>query len=146
MIICNIALSSGCARLTPAEEGKAMNVSRRQFLRVNSTAAMAATASQFAWAQSYPSRPVRIIVPAGPGGPSDVVARLLAQRMALSLGKPFYVENQPGAANNIGIGNVARAAPDGYTVLLVGSNFTINPALFAKLPYDPIKDFAPVSL
>jgi tripartite-type tricarboxylate transporter receptor subunit TctC len=96
--------------------------------------------------EPYPQRQVRIIVPVGPGGPSDVIARLIAQKLTLSLGKPFYVENQPGAANNIGIGNAARAAGDGYTILLVGSNFTINPALFFKNPYDAEKDFAPVML
>jgi tripartite-type tricarboxylate transporter receptor subunit TctC len=123
-----------------------MNLLRRQFLRFGATAVAATAAAPFAWAQAYPSRPVRIIVPAGPGGPSDVIARLIAQKLSQSLGKSFYVENQPGAANNIGIGNAARAAPDGYTILLVGSNFTINPGLFAKIPYDPIKSFSPVTL
>ena len=96
--------------------------------------------------ESYPARPVRIVVPIGPAGPSDVIARLIAQKLSQSLGQPFVVENLPGGANNIGIGHVARARPDGYTMLLVGSNFTINPGLFAKIPYDPIKDFAPVTL
>jgi tripartite-type tricarboxylate transporter receptor subunit TctC len=123
-----------------------MNLQRRQFLQFGVTAVAATAAAPFAWAQAYPSRPVRIIVPAGPGGPSDVIARLIAQKLSQSLGKSFYVENQPGAANNIGIGNAARAAPDGYTILLVGSNFTINPGLFAKIPYDPIKSFSPVTL
>jgi tripartite-type tricarboxylate transporter receptor subunit TctC len=114
-------------------------------------AALALIAMDFAdarpaTAEVYPSRPVRIIVPVGPGGPSDVIARLIAQKLSERLGQSFVVENQSGGANNIGIGNVARAAPDGYTVLLVGSNFTINPGLFAKIPYDPIKDFAPVTL
>ena len=97
-------------------------------------------------ADTYPTRAVRIVVPAGPGGPSDVIARLIAPKLSQSLGQPFVVENQPGGANNIGIGNAARAAADGYTLLLVGSNFAINPGLFAKIPYDPIKDFAPVTL
>jgi tripartite-type tricarboxylate transporter receptor subunit TctC len=94
----------------------------------------------------YPARQVRIIVPTGAGGPSDVIARLIAQKLTQRLGKPFYVENQPGAANNIGIGNVARAVPDGHTILVVGSNFTINPALLPNTPYDAVKDFAPVTL
>jgi tripartite-type tricarboxylate transporter receptor subunit TctC len=123
-----------------------MTFPRRQFLQFGAAALAAAANSQFAWAQSYPTRPVRIIVPVGPGGPSDVIARLIAEKLSQSLGQPFVVENQAGGANNIGIGNAARAAPDGYTVLLVGSNFTINPALFAKIPYDPIRDFAPVTL
>jgi tripartite-type tricarboxylate transporter receptor subunit TctC len=111
--------------------------------------ATALLATGFANAQSvesYPARPVRIIVPIGPAGPSDVIARLIAQKLSQRLGQPFVVENLPGGANNIGIGHVARARPDGYTILLVGSNFTINPGLFAKIPYDPIKDFAPVTL
>jgi tripartite-type tricarboxylate transporter receptor subunit TctC len=123
-----------------------MKLPRRQFLQFGATALTAVASAQFAWAQTYPVRPVRIIVPAGAGGPSDVIARLIAQKLSQSLGQPFYVENQPGAANNIGIGNAARAAPDGYTILLVGSNYTINPSLFPKIPYDPIKDFAPVTL
>src|SRR5690349_13048667 len=96
--------------------------------------------------EPYPAHQVRIIVPAGPGGPSDVIARLIAEKLSQRLGKPFYVENQPGAANNIGIDNAAHSAPDGHTILLVGSNFTINPALFAKIPYDPTEDFSPVTL
>jgi tripartite-type tricarboxylate transporter receptor subunit TctC len=123
-----------------------MNLPRRQFLQFGATALTAAANSRFARAQSYPTRPVRIIVPTGAGGPSDVIARLIAQKLSQRLGTPFYIENQPGAANNIGIGNAARAAPDGYTVLLVGSNYTINPSLFPKSPYDPVKSFSPVTL
>jgi tripartite-type tricarboxylate transporter receptor subunit TctC len=123
-----------------------MNLRRRQLLRFGATGIAATASSRFAWAQTYPTRPVRIIVPVAPGGPSDAIARLIGQKLSQSLGKPFYVENQPGAANNIGIGNAARAAPDGYTVLLVGSNFTINPGLFPKIPYDPVKSFSPVTL
>jgi tripartite-type tricarboxylate transporter receptor subunit TctC len=109
--------------------------------------AVALVTAGFAHAQNgYPTRPVRIIVPIGPGGPSDVIARLIAQKLSQKFGQPFVVENQPGGANNIGIGNVARSAPDGYTILLVGSNFTINPGLFSKIPYDPIKDFEPITL
>ena len=94
----------------------------------------------------YPVRPVRIIVPIAPGGPADVAARLVAQKLSQSLGQQFYVENEPGGSSNTGIGNAARAAADGYTILIVGSNFIVNPSLFAKLPYDPLKDFAPVTL
>jgi tripartite-type tricarboxylate transporter receptor subunit TctC len=94
----------------------------------------------------YPARPVRIIVPIAPGGPADVAARLVAQKLSQSLGQQFYVENEPGGSGNIGVANAARAAADGYTILLVGSNFIVNPSLFAKVPYDPLKDFAPVTL
>jgi tripartite-type tricarboxylate transporter receptor subunit TctC len=97
-------------------------------------------------ASRYPARPVRIIVPIAPGGPADVAARLVAQKLSKSLGQQFYVENEPGGSGNVGIGNAARAAADGYTMLLVGSNFIVNPSLFAKISYDPLKDFAPVTL
>lgn len=97
-------------------------------------------------ASEYPVRPVRIIVPIAPGGPADVAARLVAQKLSQSLGQQFYVENELGGSGNIGIANAGRAAPDGYTILLVGSNFIVNPSLFAKIPYDPLKDFAPVTL
>lgn len=94
----------------------------------------------------YPVRPVRIIVPIAPGGPADVAARLIAQKLSQSLGQQFYIENEPGGSGNTGIGNAARATADGYTMLVVGSNFIVNPSLFAKIPYDPLKDFAPVTL
>ena len=97
-------------------------------------------------ASGYPVRPVRIIVPLAAGGPADVAARLVAQKLSQSLGRQFYVENEPGGSGNTGIGNVARAVADGYTMLVVGSNFIVNPSLFAKVPYDPLKDFAPVTL
>ena len=94
----------------------------------------------------YPNRPVKIIVPFGPGGPTDVMARLLAQRLSDRLGKQFYVENQGGAGSNLGMGNTARSAPDGHTMMVVSSSFVVNPSLYEKVPYDPIKDFAPVTL
>ena len=97
-------------------------------------------------ASGYPARPVRIIVPIAPGGPADVAARLLAQKLSQSLGQQFFVENEPGGSGNLGIANAGRAAPDGYTMLLVGSNFIVNPSLFARIPYDPLRDFAPVTL
>ena len=97
-------------------------------------------------AVGYPARPVRIIVPIAPGGPADVAARLIAQKLSQSLGQQFYIENEAGGSGNIGIGNAARAAADGYTLLFVGSNFVVNPSLFARIPYDPLKDFAPVTL
>ena len=85
-------------------------------------------------ASGYPARPVRIIVPIAPGGPADVAARLVAQKLSQSLGQQFYIENEPGGSGNTGIGNAARAAADGYTMLFVGSNFIVNPSLFAKDP------------
>jgi tripartite-type tricarboxylate transporter receptor subunit TctC len=97
-------------------------------------------------AASYPNRPVKVIVPFAPGGVTDVVARLWAQKMSQALGQNFFVENQAGAASNLGMGNAARQAPDGYTILVGASSFTINPSLYNKIPYDPAKDFSPVTL
>ena len=99
-----------------------------------------------AQAQNYPDRPVRIIVPFAPAGPVDVVARLVAQKLSESLGKQFIVENQAGAGGNLGMGNAAKAAPDGYTILFVSSSYVVNPSLYPKVPYDPIKDFAPITV
>jgi tripartite-type tricarboxylate transporter receptor subunit TctC len=94
----------------------------------------------------YPARPVRIIVPFAPGGPADIVARLLAQKLGEDLGKQFFVENQPGAGGNLGMGAAARAVPDGYTAVLVSSSYMVNPSLYPKVPYNPAKDFMPVTL
>jgi len=94
----------------------------------------------------YPARPVRIIVPFAPGGPADIVARLLAQKLGEDLGKQFFVENQPGAGGNLGMGAAARAVPDGYTILVTPPSYVINPALYDKTPYDARKSFDPVTL
>jgi tripartite-type tricarboxylate transporter receptor subunit TctC len=99
-----------------------------------------------AQAQTFPSRPVRIIVPSTPGGAADLLARLLGQHMSESFGQPVVVDNRPGAGNIIGTDAVAKAAPDGYTLLMAINNHAINAALYKSLPYDPLKDFAPVSL
>jgi tripartite-type tricarboxylate transporter receptor subunit TctC len=96
--------------------------------------------------ESYPSRPVRIIVPFAAGGPGDLIARLIAQKLTEALGKQFYVENQAGAGGNIGMGMVARAPADGSTIMIASSTFMINPSLYGKVPYDPIKDFDPVTI
>ena len=98
-------------------------------------------------ADNYPSRPVKIIVPFPPGGPSDFSARLLADKLAASLKQPFIVENRPGASGNIGTDAVAKAEPDGYTLLLVPETpLTVNPGLYPKLAFDPVKDFATISI
>ena len=99
-----------------------------------------------AFAQSYPTHHVRMIVPFAPAGPTDVIARIIGQKLSESLGQQFFVENQPGAGGNIGIGSVARAAPDGYTILVVSSSYVVNPSLYDKIPYDPDKDLAPVTM
>ena len=95
---------------------------------------------------AYPDRAVKMIVPFAPGGPTDVMARLIAQKLSEDLGKQFYVENQPGAGGNLGMGNAARAAPDGYTILVVSSSYVVNPSLYAKILYDPYKDFDPITV
>src|SRR3981189_1004160 len=97
-------------------------------------------------AGSYPDKPVRIIVPFAPAGPTDVVARLIASKLSERLGKQFYIENVAGAGGNLGMGQAARATPDGYTVLFVSSSYVVNPSLYAKIPYDPGKDFEPVTV
>ncbi|OGA02076.1 MAG: hypothetical protein A3H35_06155 [Betaproteobacteria bacterium RIFCSPLOWO2_02_FULL_62_17] len=103
--------------------------------------------AQFAQAQSYPSKPVRIIVPTAPGGSFDIIARSLAQPMSVSLGQPVIVENRPATGGIIGVEALTKAAPDGYTLLSAGnSHFVFNTFFYAKLPYDPRRDFAAISL
>ena len=99
-----------------------------------------------ATAQNYPSRPIRYIVPQAPGGSSDTLARIVTQRAAEGLGQQLVVDNRPGATGIIGAEVVARANPDGYTLLQVATSHATNPAMLAKLPYDTVRDFAPVSL
>jgi tripartite-type tricarboxylate transporter receptor subunit TctC len=96
-------------------------------------------------AQSFPSKSVRLIVPFPPGGPADVLGRLYAEKLSAAWSQPVIVENRAGAAGNIGSDMTAKAAPDGYTILLIASSHVINSALYDKLPYDPIKDFTPLS-
>src|SRR5262245_5848193 len=123
-----------------------MKLSRRQFGCRATGAAALASLPQIAWAETYPTRPVRMIVPFAPGGPVDVLTRLIAQKLTQSLGQQFYVENQAGAGGNLGMGAGARAASDGYTITVVSTSYVVNPSLYAKIPYDPHKDFAPVTL
>jgi tripartite-type tricarboxylate transporter receptor subunit TctC len=119
-----------------------MRTDRRRFI-AGTVALSVATSAR---AQSaYPNRPVRVIVPFAPGGVTDVVARLIAGKVSEQLGKQFYVENMVGGSGNVGMGQAARAAPDGYTMLTF-SSYVINPALFERIPYDPVKDFDPLSL
>ncbi len=97
-------------------------------------------------AAAYPDHAVKIIVPFAAGGPTDVMARLLAQKLSEDLKQQFYVENHAGAGGNIGMVMVARSAADGYTILVASSSYTVNPSLYASNPYDPYKDFAPITL
>ena len=108
---------------------------------------VAAFASTAAESQSYPSRPVRLIVPFPAGGGADIFARLIGKKLGEGLGQPFVADNRAGAAGIIGCELVARAAPDGYTLLMATTGtHTTNPAVYAKLPYDPVRDYAPISL
>ena len=95
-------------------------------------------------AESYPSHPVRMLVPFGAGGPGDIFARLIAQKLTEQLGQQFFVDNRPGAGGTIGTGQAARAAPDGYTLLVGSSTVWVNASLYPQLPYDPVKDFDPI--
>jgi tripartite-type tricarboxylate transporter receptor subunit TctC len=97
-------------------------------------------------ASEYPTHAVKIIVPFSPAGPTDVIARIIAQKLSESLGKQFYVENIAHAGGNTGMGIAAKAAPDGYTILVHGSNLIVNPSLYATIPFEPYRDFAPVTL
>jgi tripartite-type tricarboxylate transporter receptor subunit TctC len=124
-----------------------MKFRRRTFLHFAAGAATLPGLWSIAGAQAYPVRPVRVLVPLAPGGQTDVVARIIAQRLSDRLGKQFYVENVPGAGGNIGTGRAAQATPDGYTILFVDHiAFTANPTLYNKIPYDSVADFDAVAI
>src|SRR5579871_4968936 len=121
--------------------------SRRQFLKAAGLAAtaMPAFGVRGALAAGYPERPIRIIVPFAPAGPTDIMARILGQNLGTALGGTVIVENRAGAGGNIGIGYTAHAEADGYTLLVTSSAYVVNPSLYATIPYDPFKDFAPIA-
>jgi tripartite-type tricarboxylate transporter receptor subunit TctC len=96
-------------------------------------------------AQPYPSKPIRLVVPFPAGGTTDILAREVGQRLSLSLGQPVVIDNRPGAAGNIGSELVAKSAPDGYTLMATAGTHAVNLSLYRKLPYDPVKDFAPIT-
>jgi len=118
---------------------------RRQFLHLVAGAAAVPAVSRISWAQSYPTRPVRIIAPTGPGGAPDIIARLIGPWLSRRLGQQFVVENRPGSGNNIGTEAVVRAAPDGYTLLIASSSNTINATLYDKLNFVFLRDIAAVA-
>jgi len=122
-----------------------MRIPRRHVLRLGGAIAAAAALPRRASALDYPVRPVRLVVGFPVGGPSDILARLIAQWLSQRLGQPFMVENQPGAASNIATATVVRAPPDGYTLLLVGPANAINASLYDKLEFDFMRDIAPVA-
>jgi tripartite-type tricarboxylate transporter receptor subunit TctC len=121
-----------------------MKLPRRQFLHLAGCAAALPAVSRIAWAQSYPTRPVKIIVAFAAGGPTDLFARVIAQKLQEQTGK--YIENVGGAGGNTGTARAAQSAPDGYTILVTGGNITNNPYLYNHVPYDPLKDFDAITL
>jgi tripartite-type tricarboxylate transporter receptor subunit TctC len=118
---------------------------RRRFLRLAASAALLPAVSRFAFAQAYPSRPVRLIVPFGPAGATDITARLMGQWLSERLGQQFVIDNRPGGGGNIGTEAVVRAAPDGYTLGLFGAANAINATLYDKLNFNFVRDIAPVA-
>ncbi|RTL72822.1 MAG: tripartite tricarboxylate transporter substrate binding protein [Hyphomicrobiales bacterium] len=120
---------------------------RRVALQTFAAATVVSTFAPSGWTQStYPARAVRVIVPFPPGGGTDIFSRFIAQKLTERLGQSFFVENIAGAGGNLGTGQAAKAAADGYTILFAFSSFAVNPSLYAKVPYDPLKDFQPVTL
>lgn len=115
------------------------------FTRRTLVALAAATLASGAFAQAFPSKPIRVFVPFPPGGGTDIIAREVTQKVATNTGWTFVIENKPGAGGNLGVDAAAKAAPDGYTIVLgQTSNLAINPTLYAKMPYDSVKDLAPI--
>jgi len=122
-----------------------MKVSRRHFLHLTAGAAALPAVPRFAWAQTYPSRPVRIVVGFAPGGGTDLIARVMGQWLSERLGQQFVIENRPGAGTNIATETVARAQPDGYTLLLLITSGVINATVYEKLKFNVVRDIAPVA-
>src|SRR6516162_9322406 len=120
-------------------------IKRRDFIILSIAATTTAPAATYA-ADTFPNRPIRLVVPYPPGGGTDIVGRLLGEKLRASLGQPIVVDNRAGAGGVLGTEVVAKAAPDGYTLLLVPTSHVINPSIFAKLPYDTVKGFAPVTI
>jgi tripartite-type tricarboxylate transporter receptor subunit TctC len=125
--------------------GVTVKLPRRNFLHLAAGTAALPAVSRVAWAQAYPSRPVRWIVGYPAGGSSDILVRLIGQQLSERLGRPFVVENRPGASGNLGAEAVVRAAPDGYTLLLVGINNAINATVYDNLNFNFIRDITPVA-
>jgi tripartite-type tricarboxylate transporter receptor subunit TctC len=128
---------------------KSAHRSRREVLRAaglfTGTAVTSCLGPAGATAAGYPERPVKIIVPFAPAGPTDIMARILVAHLADAIGGTLIVENKPGAGGNIGIGAAAHAEPDGHTLLITSSAYVVNPGLYAKIPYDPYTDFTPIA-
>src|SRR5262245_59078337 len=122
-----------------------MRLHRRQFLRLAAGAATLPIVSRFAWAQAYPTRPVRIVVPQAAGGGTDIRARLIGQWLSERLGQPFVIENRPGAGGTIGTEAAVKALPDGHTLLLIGTSSAINATLYQNLSFNLLRDMSPIA-
>ena len=123
-----------------------MKLPRRNFLHLAAGAAVLPVLPRIARAQAYPTRPITIVVPFVPGGPSDWLGRLVAERFRSSFGQPVVIENVAGANGSLGVGRVARAAPDGYTLVMGGGTaLAVAVTVYKRLGYDPTKDFAPIA-
>jgi tripartite-type tricarboxylate transporter receptor subunit TctC len=123
-----------------------LGVRRRAFFALFGGTVLTLVAAADAAAEAFPTRPIRLIVPYPPGGGTDIVGRVLGQKLHESLGQPFVIDNRGGAGGTIGTAVAAKSAPDGYTLLLVPTSHVINPSIYAKLPYDTEKDFAPITM
>ena len=123
-----------------------MQFDRRTLLRLAAAAAATPAASRLAWSQAYPTRPVRMIVPFAPGGQNDAIGRVIAQKLSEHFGRQYVIENVGGGGGVVGTTRAAQAAPDGYTLLVMDTGFVINPFVYPKVPYDPFKDFEPISI
>src|SRR5215475_7112293 len=122
-----------------------MKLPRRKFLHLAAGAAALPALSRIAWAQAYPTRPVRLLVGWPPGGAADVVGRLTGQLLSERLGQQFVIENRPGAGGSLAAEAVVKAPPDGYTLLMIGSNHAWNVTLYDKLSFDFVRDISPVA-
>ena len=122
-------------------------ISRRRLIRLSAASALApGLIGRAAHAQSWPNRPVRIIIPYAPGGPTDIIARVVADRLVSAWGQQVVIENRSGGGTNIGAEAAARSDPDGYTMFMGGATLAVNRNFYRSLSYDPIADFAPVTL
>jgi tripartite-type tricarboxylate transporter receptor subunit TctC len=122
-----------------------MNLRRRRFLRLAATAVACPGVSRLAWAQAYPSQPLRWVIGFPPGGGADTVSRIMARWLSERLGQPVVIENKPGASTNISVQAVINSPPDGYTLLFIAASAAVNVSLFDNLPYQLLRDVAPVS-
>ncbi len=122
-----------------------MKLPRRKFLHLAAGAAALPALSRVAWAQTYPARPVRVIVGFTPGGPTDIAARLISQWLSERLGQPFVIENRPGAGSTIAIEAVVNSPPDGYTLLVVSTSAAVSATFYPHLSFNLIRDIAPVA-